>query len=252
MRAMKNGFKRIMALAILWTAVMACSMAVSAAPQNTRGRIAIDLGTFEKAAKNGKGSHGLDQDGNEYQLHYLNKMISNHDNDGVTYRSKSTYDMTDVTKLEFYAYTMTDESHKFMVYCTSDANKTYQGRDYDSVGSGMYKEDSNVIVDGGVYSFSPFSYSIGKNNWQRDFFQKHIGITDSYENRYVFVALSHGFTWQDATVHFDNRTYAGEDNGSIALLLKEHKVTLLAPEHPFKRINGDNVEEEISTFTNLS
>lgn len=248
----RRGLRVFLPLLIIFMTVMASALVVQAAPQNTRGRIAIDLGTFEKAAKNGKGSHGLDKDGSEYQLHYLNKMISNHNNDGVTYRSTSTYDMTDVTKLEFYAYTMTDDSHKFMVYCTSNKDTHYQGRDYDSVTDSMYKEDENIIVDGEVYMFSPFSYSIGIENWQRDFFRRTISITDSYESRYVFVGLSHGFAWQDATVHFDNSTYSGEEHGSIALLLKEHKVKLLAPQAPFTRINSDNKSEDILAFTNLT
>ena len=156
--------KILLIVAGICIAILAGAIFVYAAPSNTRGRVAVDIGDFTYVDHDGGRARGLSDEGNgtKYKLYYENYMVSNHDNDGVTYRSKKTYDMTDVVKLEFSAYTQTGDSDKFMIYTTTSDYKTFHGKDRSDIKDSMYNGQSPA-VSGKVYGFSSFSKQISKN-----------------------------------------------------------------------------------------
>ena len=238
---------------ILWfvtglcIALLAGAIFAYAAPSNTRGRVAVDIGDFVYVDHDGGRSRGLSDEGNgtKYKLYYENYMISNHDNDGVTYRSKNTYDMTDVVNLEFSAYTQTDDSDKFMIYTTSSDYKTFHGKDRDDINDSMYSGQSPA-ANGKVYSFSSLSTQISNNIYSSNFHYKNFNTDNTYENRYVYIAMSKAFDWAKQGIMLENNTYMVNNNGEqiaggINLKLKEHKVQLIAPDKP-TRIDIDNNE----------
>ena len=236
----------------LCIALVAGAIFAYAAPSNTRGRVAVNIGDFVYVDHDGGRSRGLSDEGSgkKYKLYYENYMISNHDNDGVTYRSKNTYDMTDVVNLEFSAYTQTDDSDKFMIYTTSSDYKTFHGKDRDDIKDSMYS-GQDPAANGKVYSFSSLSTQISNNVYSSNFHYKNFNTDNTYENRYVYIGMSKAFDWAKQGIMLQNNTYAINSNGEqisggIALKLKEHKVQLLAPEKP-KRIDYDNNEVTNST-----
>ncbi len=236
----------------LCIALLAGAILAYAAPSNTRGRVAVDIGTFTYVDHAGGRSRGLSDEGKgtKYKLYYENYLISNHDNDGVTYRSKNTYDMTDVVKLEFSAYTQTDDSDKFMIYTTSSDYKTFHGKDREDVKDSMYNGQSPA-TNGKVYSFSSLSTQISNHLYSSNFHYNSFNTDNTYENRYVYIGMSKGFDWAKQGIMLENNTYAVNGSGTqiaggINLKLKEHKVQLIAPDKP-KRIDINNNEVTNST-----
>ena len=99
--------------AIMFAAIAAGSMAtiVHGAPENSPGRLALDIGSdFTEASRSGDGKKDLEKksEGAEYELTCYTRLLSDHDEDGITYRTTDQYDMTDVTDVEFSAYTKTE------------------------------------------------------------------------------------------------------------------------------------------------
>lgn len=244
---MKKNRRTVLIIVAVLMAMLTGVIIANAAPSNTRGRVAVDISNFTYVDHDGGRSRGLSNEGNgtKYKLYYENYMISDHDNDGVTYRSSKTYDMTDVVKLEFSAYTQTDHSDKFMIYTTTSDYKTFHGKDRSDIKDSMYN-GQDPAVSGKVYSFSSFAKQISKNIYSTDFQYRSFNTDNTYEDRYVYIAMSKDYPWSKQGIMLQNNTYSQKVDGTpvsggINLLLKEHKVQLLAPDKP-KRIDIDNSE----------
>ena len=244
---MRKKRRTLLTIAGLCIALVTGIIIVNAAPSNTRGRVAVDLSDFVYVDHDGGRSRGLSDEGNgtKYKLYYENYMISNHNNDGVTYRSGKTYDMTDVVKLEFSAYTQGSTSDKFMIYTTASTDKTFHGRDRDTINDAMYGGQSPA-VSGKVYSFSNFSKQISRNTYSKEFNYTSFNTDNTYEDRHVFIAMSKDFEWAKSGIMLENNTYQQNTSGKtvaggLNLMLKDHQITLLAPDKP-KRIDKDNNE----------
>lgn len=255
--------KFIGALVIVCLGLCAYLITVYAAPSNTRGRVAIDLADFTEAGYSGGTGHGLDPSDYGYELHYNNHLFSDHDHDGVTYRSNKTFDMTDVDGIQVFLFARTSDTHAFLIYSTEDANKTYHERSFDDINRNMFDTENNV--DGKLIYFSEVSQKVNQFSYNDAYFVKGFNVTDSYENRYVYIALCHGPAWANAKIWLGNSAYTGKwntegteftpTNGSIALMLKEHKVTLLEPkkatrikEYKGQDINLANETEEYTAY----
>ncbi len=243
---MKRTKRTILITGVICAVLLAGAVFVNAAPSNTRGRVAVDIGDFTYVSHSGGRSRGLSKEDNGYKLYYENHLFSNHDNDGVTYRSKKTYDMTDVNRLEFSAYANTKDSDKFMIYTTSSTDKTFHSKDRSDISNSMY-DGQNPTVNGKVYSFSQF-YTPSYSN---SYYYTSFATDDTYDDRYVYIAMSKDIPWAKQGIMLQNNSYTQTADGTpksggISLMLKEHKVTLLAAEKP-KCIDIYNNEETNGT-----
>lgn len=246
-----KGLRAAVIFILVCIGMLSCGVVVSAAPSNTRGRIAIDLADFKEKGHSGGSGHGLETDKYGYKLFFKNHFFYDRSNNGVTYRSNKTYDMTDVERIEFFAFTQTTIPDKFMIYSTTREDQTYHAWDYDNVNNSMYS--GTPTINGKVYNFTGLTDEITQFLSRDDFMVKRFDVTMSYEQRYMYIGISHAWRKSTATIHLGNGTYnQSETDGSIALLLKEHKVTLLAPEKKLTRIGEDNVEEEYEAYSDIA
>ena len=160
------------------------------APANSPGRIALDIGTdFQHSDSTGDGSKELESksNGQEYELTCYTRLFSDHDKDGVTYRTVDKYDMTDVTGVAFSAYTKTESAatHTFMVYTDSRTKQVYNGWSHSDV---TEKNIENQGSDGAVYNYPNLSPS---NLHEKDPF-KHLSfnLKRSYDKKYLYFGVS--------------------------------------------------------------
>ena len=246
-------FKRILcaaSVALATAGVMGYAADVSAAKiDKTRGRVNVDLEDFTLVEStitntNDFGLVSQDNTNSRYMLHYKNSF-TDRNNLGCTYRSKSKFDLTDVNKIEFYAYALQDkEDNKFMLYVNPSSSKYYHRKDRDEITTGLINSDGKQ--NGAVWKQSSLCYSSYGSTPQ----DHQANISARYSNEYVFVGISHQWFVHDAQIFLDNKTVTSTTSGCINLKLKKHNITFIEPKQP-EKVYADGSKKEYTAFGNL-
>lgn len=236
---MKKRFLKKGIAAIMFAAIAAGSMAtiVHGAPENSPGRLALDIGSdFTEASRSGDGKKDLEKksEGAEYELTCYTRLLSDHDEDGITYRTTDQYDMTDVTDVEFSAYTKTEAAatHTFMVYTDTRDSQAYNAWSHKDVTEKKIEEAGS---DGAVFNYPDLSPPKGML-YVTQYHRLKVGLHRSYDKKYLYFGVSNKSgvnSWTTSGITLNNRTFISNesDDGSFAFLLKEHKVGALAPDN---------------------
>lgn len=249
MKNKKRFFHRLLAgfgVVVLVTGIFAYTHTLEASEiAKTRGRVNVDLEDFilVETTSDDAGSCGLssqDSSNSRYLLYYDN-TFTDRNNIGCTYRSSVSYDMTDVTAIEMFAYSQQDSNDKVMFYVDPGTKTYYHRMDRDDITTELVKGD------GTVQELSYFYY-LAYGATPQDY---KFGITQRYGNEYVYLGMSHEWLLHEARLYLDNKTIASSTEGCINLHLKKHNITLLEPE-PFTLIQADGSEKTVSAFANLT
>ena len=210
-----------------------------------RGRVNVDLETFVCVEKtnNDSGMKPLNDKKSEYELWFSNSF-TDRNNIGVTYRSGSTYEMTDVDKIETYMCSRQTSNDKFLLYVNTNPYKYYHRMDIDDINS------SAIGGNGTYWYFRNLVVKITNNVYSKDYYARSTTISPRYGGHYVFYGLAHEWQWHNAQLTFDNETQSGEFQGGLTLILKKHRITLLQPDYP-KQVLEDGSQKEYVAFTNL-
>lgn len=216
----------------------------------TRGHVTVDVSNFTlvESSENDTNNFGFNSENesnSRYKLFYKNSF-TDRNNIGCTFRSSSTYDMTDVTGIQVYAKS-SEDSDLLLVYSNANYNKYYHRIDNSEL------EDKDVISEAGdgiVWSTEEFECKKNENIHSRT-----CSISPRYSREYIFLGLSHSWSVHTACVYIDNKSIAADGSqGCVNLVLKEHKIELLEPEQ-MTRVEVDDVgttkETPYNAFSNV-
>lgn len=210
-----------------------------------RGRVNVDLETFVCVEKtnNNSGMKPLNDKNSEYELWFSNSF-TDRNNIGVTYRSESSYEMTDVDKIETYMCSRQTSNDKFLLYVDTNPYRYYHRMDIGDI-------NGSVIGGNGTFwYFRNLAVQISNNVYSKEYRARSTTISPRYGRQYVFYGLAHEWQWHNAQLTFDNKTQSGEFQGGLTLILKKHRITLLQPDYP-KQVLENGSQKEYVAFTNL-
>ncbi len=241
--------KRIgIVLGILLTvaAILLCVSASTKAAEieKRRGRVIVDLDDFQLEEATSKDCGFSKREDGSYRLHYANSF-TDRNNIGATYRSKSTYDFTDVEEMEVYMYSDQDRSDKIFIYADSKTNQKYHRWDDGDLDAEVFEGR------GGCWESDDVTHYFG-SDIMYDYFPYQMKMTPSHDRKYVFIGISHEF-WGVYRAEFflDNASYSPNTaGGHLSLKLKEHKIAML-PVQDTQRLREDGSKETYKIATNL-
>ena len=210
-----------------------------------RGRVNVDLETFVCVEKTNKdsGMKSKNSKNTEYELWFSNSF-TDRNNIGVTYRSGSSYDMTDVNEMETYMCSQQTSADKFLFYIDSNPGKYYHRMDRDKITRSIFGGN------GTYWYFDNLAVEISNHIYSKSYRARSTTLKAQYGTFYVFLGIAHEWQWHNAKLTFDNETRSGDFQGGLTLILKKHNITLLQPDYP-KQVLEDATQKEYVAFSNL-
>lgn len=242
---MKRLYSVLLVCAAMAGMLFSITQAEAADIGKIRGRVNVDLETFVCVEKTNKdsGMKSLNDKNSEYKLWFSNSF-TDRNNIGVTYRSESSYEMTDVDKIETYMCSRQSSRDKFLFYIDSNPGKYYHRKKIDDI------TNSTFGGNGKYWYFGNLAVEISNHVYSKDYQDRSTTINPQYGKSYVFYGLAHEWQWHDAQLTFDNETQSGSHKGGLTLILKKHKITLLKPDYP-KQVLENGTQKEYVAFSNL-